>query len=80
MRDGIVNLCYLQTMDETTPIKISVICLIILSLLGLMESSTTTSTPDLLLMILLFLQHLSSLTRILLDSKLSNDLPQTNIL
>ena len=69
-----------QTKDETTPIKISVISLIILSLLSLMESRTTTSTPDLLLVILLFLEHLSSLTRILLDSKLPNDLSNANIL
>ena len=35
-----------------------------------MESSTTTRSPDLLLVILLLLEHLSSLTGILLDSKL----------
>ena len=35
-----------------------------------MESSTTTGTPDLLLVVLLLLQHLSSLTVVLLDSEL----------
>ena len=35
-----------------------------------MESSTAASTPDLLLVVLLLLQHLSSLAVVLLNSKL----------
>ena len=35
-----------------------------------MESSTTAGTPDLLLVVLLLLQHLSSLAVVLLDSEL----------
>ena len=35
-----------------------------------MESSTTAGTPDLLLVILLFLEHLSALSLLLLDSEL----------
>ena len=35
-----------------------------------MESSTTASTPDLLLVVLLFLEHLSALSLVLLDSEL----------
>ena len=35
-----------------------------------MKSSTTTRSPDFLLVILLLLQHLTSLARILLNSKL----------
>jgi hypothetical protein len=35
-----------------------------------MESSTTTSTPDLLLVVLLFLEHLSALSVVLLKTKL----------
>ena len=35
-----------------------------------MESSTTASTPDLLLVVLLLLQHLSALTVVLLNSEL----------
>ena len=35
-----------------------------------MEGSTATSTPDLLLVVLLLLKHLSSLAVVLLDSEL----------
>ena len=45
-------------------------CLIILSLLSLVKSSTTTRSPDLLLVVLLFLQHLTSLSGILLNAEL----------
>ena len=45
-------------------------CLIILSLLSLVKSSTTTRSPDLLLVVLLFLQHLTSLSLVLLNSEL----------
>ena len=44
--------------------------LIVLSLLSLVKSSTTARSPNLLLVILLFLEHLSALTRILLNAKL----------
>ena len=45
-------------------------CLIILSLLSLVKSSTTTRSPDLLLVVLLFLQHLTSLSGMLLNAEL----------
>ena len=47
-----------------------ILSLIILSLLSLMEGSTTTSTPDLLLVVLLFLEHLSALSVVLLKTEL----------
>ena len=47
-------------------------CLIILSLLSLVKSSTTTRSPDLLLVVLLFLQHLTSLSGMLLNAELQN--------
>ena len=45
-------------------------CLIVLSLLSLVESSTTTSTPNLLLVVLLFLEHLTGLSTMLLETEL----------
>ena len=45
-------------------------CLIFLSLLSLVQSSTTASSPDLLLVVLLFLQHLTSLSLVLLNTEL----------
>ena len=45
-----------------------------------MESSTTAGTPDLLLVVLLLLQHLSSLTVVLLDSELGVTLAIRNLL
>ena len=45
-------------------------CLIVLSLLSLVESSTTTSTPNLLLVVLLFLEHLTGLSAMLLETEL----------
>ena len=53
-------------------IRSEALCLIILSLLSLVKSSTTTCSPDLLLMVLLFLQHLTSLSVMLLDSELNH--------
>ena len=44
--------------------------LIVLSLLSLVESSTTTSTPNLLLVVLLFLEHLTGLSGMLLETEL----------
>ena len=44
--------------------------LIVLSLLSLVESSTTTSTPNLLLVVLLFLEHLTGLSTMLLETEL----------
>ena len=58
----------------------SKIHLVILSLLGLVESSTTAGTPDLLLVVLLLLQHLSALTVMLLDSELGVTLAIRNLL
>ena len=46
--------------------------LVILSLLRLVESSTTTGTPDLLIVVLLLLEHLSALSLVLLDSELQS--------
>ena len=66
-----------QTAQGDTPIGPLHTRLVILSLLGLMESSTTASTPNLLLVVLLLLQHLSALTVVLLNSELNiifNDL------
>ena len=46
--------------------------LVILSLLRLVESSTTAGTPDLLIVVLLLLEHLSALSLVLLDSELQS--------
>ena len=46
--------------------------LVILSLLRLVESSTTTGTPDLLIVVLLLLEHLSALSLVLLESELQS--------
>ena len=64
------NLYDNKQMQVTTPVKELQTSLVVLSLLGLVESSTAASTPDLLLVVLLLLQHLSSLAVVLLDSKL----------
>ena len=45
-----------------------------------MESSTTTRTPDLLLVVLLFLEHLSALSLLLLDSELHASAVHTHLL
>ena len=59
-----------QFYSNHTERDVTKIGLIILSLLSLMEGSTTTSTPDLLLVVLLFLEHLSALSVVLLKTEL----------
>ena len=66
----ILRLMNNKHMQVTTPVKELQTSLVVLSLLGLVEGSTAASTPDLLLVVLLLLQHLSSLAVVLLDSKL----------
>ena len=67
--------CVVEQRDDnshTISVNKRPVHLVILSLLRLVESSTTASTPDLLVVVLLLLEHLSALSLVLLDSELQS--------
>ena len=67
--------CVVEQRDDnshTISVNKRPVHLVILSLLRLVESSTTTGTPDLLIVVLLLLEHLSALSLVLLDSELQS--------
>ena len=67
--------CVVEQRDDnshTKSVNKRPVHLVILSLLRLVESSTTTGTPDLLIVVLLLLEHLSALSLVLLDSELQS--------
>ena len=67
--------CVVEQRDDnshTKSVNKRPVHLVILSLLRLVESSTTAGTPDLLIVVLLLLEHLSALSLVLLDSELQS--------